>query len=439
MKGTHRTAQKASFVICIFFLFAFFPLLVQAGAIRGYVNDADGGAGLQDIWVDAYDMNGNWVAEAQTDNDGNYELAALPAGDYKVHFDAFHTRFLSEWYTDAPDFSQADPVTVTDTMPVDNVDASLATGGSISGVVTSDGTTPVPGVWVDVYDDATGDWMGYSEFETDADGAFTVYGLPSGTEKYTVYFDAFGTRYLGEWYKDAAEYVDAVKVSVQGTGDTVLDNAVLALGAEVAGVIKDSNDQPLAGVEVLAFDSKSSATGYIFSQTASVTGSDGQYSLVGLPLDTDYYVFFWATATDYVSQWYSGNPLSGTVKGIDATLQPGGSISGRVTDGRDGMADVYINVYDSTNSDFLTGSAITDADGYYTVTGLASASHRLEFFYWGGSIYTNYNEWYNDKSDFATADDVLVTGQDETTGINVVLGPGKAPVLTPVYLLLLNN
>lgn len=67
--------------------------IVDAGSIAGTVTDADG-MPLEDVFVTAHD-NGTQVGSTATDEDGNYVLAALPAGQYTVEFSAIGSNAVS--------------------------------------------------------------------------------------------------------------------------------------------------------------------------------------------------------------------------------------------------------------------------------------------------------------------------------------------------------
>lgn len=101
-----------------------------------------------------------------------------------------------------------------------------------------------------------------------------------------------------------------------------------------------------------------------------------------------------------------------------------GAISGRVTDGTNGLANIRITVYNLDYKWIMSSS--TDAAGNYTVNYIPSGTdYKVKF-----SSETGYGEeWYNNKSGFCSADSVSVTAPNTTENINAVLEyPGSSTI-----------
>ena len=94
-----------------------------------------------------------------------------------------------------------------------------------------------------------------------------------------------------------------------------------------------------------------------------------------------------------------------------------GTISGRGTDGSNGIQDLAINVHNSSGS-WVKGCH-TGADGAYTIDGLAAGDYKVSF-RGGGYIH----EWYDDTPDWNSADLVPVTSSGTVAGIDAVLAMG---------------
>ncbi len=181
----------------------------------------------------------------------------------------------------------------------------------------------------------------------------------------------------------------------------------------------------IAGVEVRAY-----AVGSEFPALGDdTTDLNGEYEITGLDAGT-YIVKFWAVNTGYFSEWYNdkadfgtADPLMvtdpGSITGIDAVLEPSGSISGTVTDESSApIAGICVFVHGSVTG--YLGDATTDSNGDYTVSGLPAGNLKVEFDACG----SNYiSEWYDDKAGFLTADLVPVTVPNTTAGIDAVLQP----------------
>ena len=115
------------------------------------------------------------------------------------------------------------------------------------------------------------------------------------------------------------------------------------------------------------------------SVSSGYTDANGYYT-VGRLASGSYKVLFTNTAygTNYADQWYSGKydftsadpvsvTLAQTTAGIDAVLQEGGKITGRVTNALGaGINNVWIGVVDANDDTRSLGGTWTDSNGNYT-------------------------------------------------------------------------
>jgi hypothetical protein len=208
--------------------------------------------------------------------------------------------------------------------------------------------------------------------------------------------------------------------------------APVALAAEGAGKISGTvtaavSHEDLRGIEVIAYEAGSE-----FPAGVAFTDKDGEYTVEGLTSGS-YKVEFSAgfeSGLNYVTQYYqdaSSLPAAKsvpvaqgeTVSGIDAELQEGGKINGRVTEYTKSedivpLRNIEVTVYEASGRELPVGYAITAADGEYTVEGLASGSYKVEFSASEGN--RNYvTQYYDDAPTLATATSVSVV-QGKTTG-----------------------
>ncbi|MCI5225101.1 MAG: carboxypeptidase regulatory-like domain-containing protein [Candidatus Electrothrix sp. AX2] len=377
----------------------------ETGAISGRVTD--GTAGIPDVRIDVYN-NYSWLASADTDENGNYTVIGLPAGEHKVKFSEYNSNYADEWYNDKGGLYDADPVSVTVNSTTPDIDAILEPGGSISGTVTDTSGAGIPGVIVYVFDNYPF-WLGSAG--TDENGNYTVIGLPAG--EHNVEFSTYNSNYIKELYPDQ------VSVTVNATTSNI--DAVLELGGSISGTVTDSSGAGIQNISIYIYNN------YSPIGNPTETDENGKYTVTGLPVG-EYKVLFSDYDDNYVDQWYNGhrdsfdaNPISVTVDAttpnIDAVLELGnGSISGTVTDiSGAGIPDVLISVYDGNNYNSELGSASTDENGNYTVIGLPAGEHKVKF-----SKYNYVEEWYDNKRKLF-ADLVTVTNGADTSDIDAVL------------------
>ena len=112
---------------------------------------------------------------------------------------------------------------------------------------------------------------------------------------------------------------------------------------------------------------------------------------------------------------------AGSAANIDAQLEPGASISGKVTNSASaGIFNDSIYVYDLAGNVLWDFYAYTDSNGDYFLGGLPTDSYKVLFNRTGYYV----AEWYNDKNSFADADPVAVTGGSTTPNIDAQLATG---------------
>ncbi|MCI5161102.1 MAG: carboxypeptidase regulatory-like domain-containing protein [Candidatus Electrothrix sp. AX5] len=318
--------------------------------------------------------------------------------------------------------------------------ASQVEAGSISGVVTESGAgTPIASLLVGVYS-AEDESDLVATGRTDADGHYSVNDLSVDSFSYKVRFITYGKNYLEEWYNNSPDFAGAGSIDLTSAVPDFTANAELAVGGTITGTVTYSPGPPTGPVYVQAY--VQDALEWVAS---AVVNSDGGYSLIGLPAG-GYDVFFWAYEAGYVSKWYSGVPTQATAtpvvvvqgdveSGINIQLEQGAQISGRVTDADGGIAGAMVEAYDNTGYYILRGIAITDTNGDYTIAGLpVGASLRVRFFESeGNGNGSGMTEWYNDKSNFESANPVTA---GDPSSIDALLEPNDIVNLIPIYMLL---
>lgn len=201
----------------------------------------------------------------------------------------------------------------------------MVLGGSISGhVYQSDGTTPIMGAMVGVFDHTSP--HNYGWVSTDTDGTYTFAGLVTG--QYVVRVEADG--YAVEWYDGVIDKSEATTVSVSAPNDTSDIDFTLELGGSILGHVYEFNGTtPIGGAQIDVFDYDLLPGEWVVYETAW-TRPDGSYKTAGLP--TGVYGVR-VKADGYAVEWYDNSydalgamPVSVTVPddtyGIDFSLKP---------------------------------------------------------------------------------------------------------------------
>lgn len=399
---------------------------LSAGAtISGRVTSA-GGTSVQGACVSVQSKaTGTQVGWATTDADGKYAVPRLPAGDYLARFQACGSgNFVEEWWDDEPTSTTADVITVAAGASRTGVDATLATGATISGRVQG-GSGPLQGACASAL--GTSGTTGYGSTLTNAAGEYTITGLPAGT--YKVRFMACNAgSYVGEWWDDKPSMATADPIVLAAGASRADVDATLADGATISGRVR-SESGPLQGVCVNAQTVPYVDTGY----GNATTNSAGEYAITGLPAGTYKVQFSACSAGNYAGEWWDDKTDPTTADtfalaagasrtGIDAELRTGATISGTVTDtGATPLQGICV----SASGGGASATARTDASGAYTVIGLPAGSFKVSFTSCASGM--NYvTQWWNGKPSSSLADPITLTEGAGASGIDAALVPGAA-------------
>lgn len=372
-------------------------VLTKGGAIAG-VAAAEDGTPIASAQVTVLDVSGHTVGTAFTDALGHYRVGGLLNGDYYVRF-AHAIAWINGSggsggsgvvYGGAPclgpgcDLTFATAVEVTQGQIVDDINITMAVGGSIAGTLRDRATGR--GLGNQVVEAYSWDGQLAGRARTNEHGHYKIDRLLSGSYFVAGPVDDYyhGTNYTTTTYGGPDCFgpcmlVMATVVEVLQDQKTTGIDLVSRKGGEITGVVTDADiGKPLSDVHVSAVGHKGvvSARGY--------TDDQGVYRITGLPSDT--YSVVVAYHYTYAPQAYGDHACGGcdivdgagisvkagqSISGIDFALkpkqQPDSGISGTVSAADTGLPleHIYILIIDR-NGDVVS-SALTDPDGHYEV------------------------------------------------------------------------
>ncbi|MBK8025501.1 MAG: carboxypeptidase regulatory-like domain-containing protein [Chloroflexi bacterium] len=404
--------------------------LVLGGAITGHFYESDGTTLItSNAWVNVEPLFDGQAPGAGVEADGSYIIRAIPPGDYRVR--AQGDGYAFEFYDEAgQNGSNAMTVTVVAGATVPNIDFTLDPGGSISGTVTAaDGTTPLANMRVDI----DNHWVGTC---TDVDGHYTMPSLPlnqplrvnaGGNDNWC----GGSAEYVYEYWQDAPNSQAATPVILTlAERDRTDIHFSLVIGGTITGHLYESDgttpitSNAWVNVEPL-FDGQAPGAG---------VQPDGSYAIHGLATG-DYRVR--AQGDGYAFEFYNDAGQNGdnativtvvagaTVSGIDFALEPGGSISGKVTaaDGTTPLANMRVDI------DGVWAGTCTDANGHYTLSSLP-LNQPLKVFaggndnWCGGSASYVFEYWQDVPNSQAATPIVLTLTENHRTDIDFALALG---------------
>jgi 5-hydroxyisourate hydrolase-like protein (transthyretin family) len=305
--------------------------------------------------------------------------------------------------------------------------------GWISGTVTDSEGKPLSGVSVKVFEAGGSSRTLVTSNTTNLAGKYTV-ELASGS--YKVEFSASSEvgNYAPQYYNAKPALAEAEAVSVTAGANTSEINAQMQPGGQITGTVTDNEGKPLADVSVKVFEAGGSKTvPVLYAQT----GLTGNYTVSNLASGS-YKVEFSESseAGNYAPQYYNAkftwaeaglvSVTAGiTTPEINAQMQPGGQITGTVTDSEGkALSGVSVKVFEAGGSNTIPAiTTMTGSGGSYTVSNLASGSYKVEFS--ANSEIGNYApQYYNAKSTLAEAEAVSVTAGANTSEINAQMQLG---------------
>jgi hypothetical protein len=329
---------------------------------------------------------------ASVNSDGTYTLTGLPAGSYKLEFAGVDSGALDRWYTNGTSLASATPITIAAGQDLGGINVSVVKAATISGTVTAPpGTILSRRVWPGITTAKT-TVLAYSPDSpnqpvasayVDQDGTYQFKGLTAGS--YKLQITSWQTGMADQWYDNATTFAQARTLTLAAGQDLTGINPNLAAGGIVSGKITGINGAGEFPVSVL------DAAGNIIKEGRS--DATGSYSLNGLSAGS-YKIAFnrssdTTSAQAHEAQFYPNKAessgigsaqainiaLGEVVPNINATLVTGGSISGILTD-KTGhtLAASRVSAY-TTDASLVTRSAVTDANGKFTITGLSTGKY----------------------------------------------------------------
>jgi hypothetical protein len=236
--------------------------LHEGGTIEGEVHGESGGPPLNHAEVDVYkQVTGEeefYSGAATVGAGGKYKVVGLPAGEYTVSFTPDSgENFVSQYWNDTIFSNSAQAVKVKLGEPTPNIDATLAVGGQITGVVTDASThKAVSGIEVDAYGPNGSEEGARAYTYTNANGEYTLSGLPSGS--YTIeYSDILAEAILGEpsvyltqFYNGKTTATAANPVAVSQKGVTTGIDVALVPRVPVNTVPPTASGTPAVGQQL---------------------------------------------------------------------------------------------------------------------------------------------------------------------------------------------
>jgi hypothetical protein len=290
-----------------------------------------------------------------------------------------------------------------------------STGGTITGRATDSRGVPSAGRTVRLND------YFFNSTTTAADGTFTFRGLADGS--YRVSLDTGFVNYPS--FSTLLPYPELVTVaggSVEaGVNFTVPDRAI------VTGTVHSTDGRPIKGALIIGTDN---------SYSPVITGADGRYVAVTRPGTQQLRAYSPEFIGDGPMSGLSGagttqvDAAAGQETTVDFVVDPGASISGRISDTA-GASPVgrRVNAVSASGS---SRSAEIDPTGHYRIRGLAEGDYIVNVFGDSNNPYGPPSTYFPGTSIFADATPVHAgTSSAETVDTDFTVAPAQpGPLIT---------
>jgi Carboxypeptidase regulatory-like domain len=412
--------------------------LARGASIAGKVTLGSAkGRPLAGMCVFASNTSGSVNEVAATNRDGHYRVIGLTGGSYLL--DVSPGCNNNGNYTEV--FVTAHTTAGKQTS---GVNAVLQVGAEISGTITNTDDQPLTGICFEVVgNDSVSSYEGF-----DTAGSYVIDQLEAGTYQIGFYAGC-GNRgsYAPDWYENQPSQNTATPITL-ATGQSFTANAVLQPGATITGRVTDAAGHGLSGICVAATAQSDAALGTL--PEPSPQSRHGRYTLSNLAPGQYLISFGCGSSRRYGDQWFPSAPTpgdadlvsapAGKTSGINAVLQPGGSISGVVT-GKGGhpLAGVCVLALNTKGAlppvrglvglvglvgpDEGGQLAVTGRHGTYRILGLTAGRYQVTFIPCERS-FKYAEQWYRDKGTALAATSVTVRAGKSRSGIDgrLVLG-----------------
>jgi hypothetical protein len=349
-------------------------------------------------------MNGN-TPSATTGPDGSYSIQRLGAGGgYQIGFAGGCGNtgsYAPQFYVGQANPAAADSFSLSSGEARTGVDASLESGGTVTGSVTNATGARLSGICVALLAPAAvepNDQNLFVPFNALAlpdlgvqaqtrNGSYAARNLAPG-HYYVTFSPCNGTVYAPQWFAGQSAFADGSLISVGAGNTTTGVDAVLPRTGSITGMVASAAGHRLNGICVSAVNLAGQDP---INYAPEVLSHRGAYRIVGLAPGR-YGVLFGACggSSSYAAQWYpaaageaSARPVTvragQTTTRISTILTGGGSISGRVTSAVPGKAPRGFCIVAATDTaGNVMSLAVTSKTGGYDLRHLRAGRYDVQ-------------------------------------------------------------
>ncbi|HEX7330145.1 MAG TPA: carboxypeptidase-like regulatory domain-containing protein [Pyrinomonadaceae bacterium] len=412
------------------------PTKEQPGSISGRVTFKS--KGLAGVVVVAVPNNYSGGSEgrpryrATTDDEGNYRISDVPAGNYVA-------------YPLAPalavDIADAQPVlTIATGQALRDVNFAMMRGGVITGRITNADGQPLVEESVSV---AAVDppryypTYNFRGIHTDDRGVYRAFGLRPGKYRVSVGqqkgLPGFTQQTTRQTFYPSVTEIDKATVIEVTEGSEAVDINIVAAGLHstfsVSGRIIDSAGTPVPGASLGIHQSDGNSS--MSSTGGNATNSKGEFKIQNV-LPGKYTLFFAPPEnSDLRADPIEFEVIDSDLTGLEFKTKRGASLSGMVVvEGpyETSLAALFkgLRVFvalDNTKFDFETGprSVEIGPDGSFRMVGIGSGNARLNFLYSDDSQAEKFEIQHLEQNGTLLPSGISIKEGEQVTGLRLVV------------------
>jgi len=398
----------------------------KRGRLSGIVTSSSG-QGLKGICVDAFSVSTFGFGFATTGKNGSYSLSNLSAGKYELAFYA-QCGNTGNWLTQIYK-GIYNPLKAPTLVPVraglttKHVNAVLKEGGEISGSVTGPKGRKLYGVCVSPLTNSISGALVFQAISRD--GVYHIRGVPAGS--YQLGFAPCGnanyapTLWPGTQNYNVAPFVKVRPRQIIGNIDEIMQT-----GGTMTGTVSSATTPavPLAGMCVFVEENNG-----LFEGGSADTDANGHYTIKGLATGS-YSVGFQPGCNNnanYVGINYPSNvnvTEGATTSGINGSLPPGATISGKVTSAQTGKPLAGICVQIDSLEYGPEALVSTVRNGTYSINQLPVDTYEVQFSGGCGNRASYAPQGYDNTNVLEPQNIDVTTAGQTVTGIDAAMQPG---------------
>jgi 5-hydroxyisourate hydrolase-like protein (transthyretin family) len=419
-------------LVFVYALFTLFTVKVEAASISGRVTNISGEP-IEQASVDLYwhtgTVPGSWVPgeTVVTNANGEYTLASLNPGTYRLGFGHASSLYIYEYYNNQTSLETATNIVLANNnSTLNGYDVVLSSHGRVVGKVLDSENNPIQDIIVLRLDENGG----YTEVvtdDTDASGDFELH--LTNNDPFLLWFRHELYDYIGEYYDNAYTFDEADALMV--LPDQVITVTVhLSRSKTISGTVTDSFGNPI-GAEVVLYQ-KGDFDQWNMREHVYTSGPDGRYQFPKLPRGQFRLGF---SGSEIVQEYYNNESTfenadiidlvnAPTVSTINAVVSRRGIAKGSVTDASGTpLGSIIVSLYYRQGNEWvLQEQVFTESNGRYQ---FLQASPGLIYIIEFNSEYDRNpaypTEYYNNASTSASATKLSFAENSTLSNINAVL------------------